>query len=57
MPGGAVGNQGIPPHGTPPLGDTVAFQDDVGNSPLAQVLAHRYPGLARADDEDLNLLD
>ncbi len=56
VPARTVGDQGVPPHGAPSLGDARALQDDMRDPVSTQVLAHRDPGLARADDEDLDLL-
>ena len=56
VPGGPVGDQGIPALRAPALGDPLALEHEVRHAAAAQVLAHRQPGLARADDEDLDLL-
>ena len=51
VPGGAVGVQAIPALRAPAFGDAVAFEDEVGEAALAQLLAHGQAGLAGADDE------
>jgi hypothetical protein len=56
VPGGSVGDQGIPSLRAPPFGDPMALHDEVRHAVAVQVLAHRHPGLARADDEDFDLL-
>ncbi len=55
VPGGTVGDEGVPAHGAPALGDPVALEHEVRYAVVTQVLAHRHTGLAGADDEDLDL--
>ena len=57
VPRGAVGDERVPPHGAPPLGDAITFEDDVCDAARAEVLAHRDAGLSGADHDDVGLLD
>ena len=49
VPGGAVRHKGIPARRAPAFGDPVAFQHQMRDTGLRQVLAHREPRLPGAD--------
>ncbi len=49
VPGGAVGDEGVPALGAPAFGDAVAFEHDVRHAHQGQVFAHGDAGLACAD--------
>ena len=51
VPGGSVGHQRVPARRAPALRDPAPLEHDVGHAVAAQVLAHRQPGLAAADDD------
>ena len=57
MPGGTVGVQTVPPFRAPAFGNPMPFHDEVGQAALAELLAHRQPGLTAADDQRLDLLN
>jgi hypothetical protein len=41
----------------PTLGDAPSLEDEVWDAAAAQMLTHRHPGLARADDKSVYLFD
>src|SRR5213593_4202547 len=57
MPGWTVGDKRVPPFRAPAFGDPMPFDDEMGQAAFAQVLAHRQPGLATANDECLDLFN
>jgi hypothetical protein len=57
MPGGTVGDERIPPFGTPTLGDASSLEDEMRYAALTQMLAHRHPRLAAADDKGIYLFN
>jgi hypothetical protein len=50
MQGRTVGVQTVPPFRAPAFGNPMPFYDEVGQAALAELLAHRQPGLTAADD-------
>ena len=56
MPGGAVGDQRIPPLGAPAFGDAAALEHQMRDTGAAQMLAHGDACLAGADDKRVDLV-
>ena len=56
VPRGSVRHQGVPPPGTPSLGNALTFQDKMRYAVQTEMLAHRDSRLTRADDENLDVL-
>jgi hypothetical protein len=54
VPGGAVGDQGVPAAVAPAIGDVRLLQDDVGDAQAGEMGARGDAGLAGADDHDLS---
>ena len=57
MPGGAVGDQRIPPLGAPAFGDAAALKHQMRDTGPAQMLAHGDACLAGADDKRVDLVN
>ena len=57
MPSWTVGHQRVPSFGAPALGDTLSLEHKMRHAALAQMLAHRQPCLASADNKRVYLFN